>query len=73
MSRPKVDAITAVATATATNPAMLPLIRTPKTIMAKANDTASVNSATSAPLAALPRSSVMREIGALRSRFHRPR
>ena len=48
-------------------------MRTPKTIIAKANDTSSVSSEMSAPLSALPPSSVSRGTGALRSRFHSPR
>ena len=55
------------------NPSTLPWMRTPKTTIAKANDTSRIISEMMAPLAALPASSVSLETGALRSRFHSPR
>ena len=71
-SRPNVAAISEHASDTARNPTTLPEMRTLKTTMAKPNETNSVNSEMIVPLIVLPASSVVRDTGALRSRFQSP-
>ena len=66
-------AIIEQAIAMLTKPAMLPWMRTRNTTIAKAKDTTRIISEISVPLTPLPASSVNRDTGALRSRFHRPR
>ena len=72
INRPNVDAMIAHATATARKPGRL-AIRTSNTTRAKRNDVSSVISVRMVPLIALATSSVLRDSGALRSRFHSPR